>query len=73
MMMSDFPESSLRYRSNAAIHTSSGPMRYSRSYGVEDTRRTAKLLRNNVDPSPHPLVVAESAIATINRENILSA
>ncbi|MCE2056046.1 hypothetical protein HAX54_043964 [Datura stramonium] len=23
--------------------------------GVGDTRRTAKLLRNNVDPSPHPL------------------
>ncbi|MCD7451982.1 hypothetical protein HAX54_014508, partial [Datura stramonium] len=71
--MSDFSESSLRHRSNAATQTSSGPMRDSRSDGVEDTRRTANLLTNNVDPSPHPLVVAESTIATINRENILSA
>ncbi|MCE3215114.1 hypothetical protein HAX54_000917, partial [Datura stramonium] len=51
--------SSLRHRSNAAIKKSSGPMRDSRSVGVGNTRRTTNLLRNNVDPSPHPLVVAE--------------
>ncbi|MCD7469398.1 hypothetical protein HAX54_008373, partial [Datura stramonium] len=70
--MSDFLESSLRHRSNVSIQTSSGPMRDWRSDGVGDTRRTANLLRNNVDPSPHPLVVAESTIATSNKENILS-
>ncbi|MCE5167512.1 hypothetical protein HAX54_007450, partial [Datura stramonium] len=73
IMMSDFPESSLRHRSNAAIQTSSGPMRDSTSDGVGDTRWTANLLRNNVDPSPHPLVVVERTIDSINRETILSA